>query len=45
MRMMDQEIVRGAIYVHTPVDGTPKQKRKFRFQQFNRALAWAEASN
>ena len=42
VRMIDQEIVRGEFYSHTPVDGTPEQKRKARRQQFLRALAWAE---
>ncbi len=42
VRMVDQEIVRQQFYAHTPVDGTPEQKRKARHMQFSRALAWAE---
>jgi hypothetical protein len=42
VRMIDQEIVRTEYYAHTPADGTPDQKRKARYMQFNRALAWAE---
>jgi hypothetical protein len=41
-RMVDQELVRVDYYAHTPVDGTPEQKRKSRHMQFTRALAWAE---
>ena len=42
VRMVDQEIVREQFYSHTPAEGTPKQKRQFRHQQFKRALGWAE---
>jgi hypothetical protein len=42
VRMVDQEIVRERFYSHTPVEGTPKQKRQLRFLQFKRALGWAE---
>ena len=42
VRMVDQAIVRAEFYIHTPVDGTPEQKRKARHMQFSRALAWAE---
>ena len=28
VRMIDQAIVRAEFYVHTPIDGTPEQKRK-----------------
>ena len=42
MRMVDQEIVREQFYRHTPVEGTSKQKRQLRFQQFKRALGRAE---
>ena len=42
VRMVDQEIVREQFYSHTPVEGTPKQKRQLRFLQFKRALGWAE---
>jgi hypothetical protein len=41
-RMVDQELVREQFYSRTPADGTPKQKRQFRFQQYKRALGWAE---
>ena len=43
VRMVAQRIVQNEFYMHTPVDGTPEQKRKLRYQQFTRALAWAEA--
>ena len=43
VRMVAQRIVQNEFYTHTPVDGTPEQKRKLRYQQFTRALAWAEA--
>ena len=42
VRMVDQKIVREEFFSHTPVDGTPEQKRKARHQQFTRALGWAE---
>jgi AAA domain len=42
VRMVAQRIVQNEFYMHTPVDGTPEQKRKIRHQQFSRALAWAE---
>jgi hypothetical protein len=42
VRMVDQEIVREQFYSHTPVEGSPKQKRQLRSLQFKRALAWAE---
>jgi AAA domain len=42
VRMVDQERVRKAFYASTPADGTPKQKRQFRYAQFKRALDWAE---
>ena len=42
VRMVDQERVRKAFYAGTPADGTPKQKRQFRYAQFKRALDWAE---
>ena len=42
VRMVDQERVREAFYASTPADGTPKQKRQFRYAQFKRALDWAE---
>jgi hypothetical protein len=42
MRMVDQERVRKAFYAGTAADGTPKQKRQFRYAQFRRALDWAE---
>jgi hypothetical protein len=38
LRMVDQERVRNAFYASTPADGTPKQKRQFRYAQFKRAL-------
>jgi hypothetical protein len=40
--MVDQELVRKDFYASTPADGTPKQKRQFRYAQFKRALDWAE---
>jgi hypothetical protein len=43
VRMIDQEIVREQFYRHTPAEGTPKQKRQLRFQQFKKALGLAEA--
>ena len=43
VRMVAQEILQNEFYMHTPVDVTPEQKRKLRYQQFTRALAWAEA--
>jgi hypothetical protein len=43
VRMVAQKIVQKEFYAHTPVDGTPEEKRKIRYQQFTRALAWAEA--
>jgi hypothetical protein len=42
VRMVDQELVRKEFYASTPADGTPKQKRQFRYAQFKRALDWAE---
>ena len=42
VRMIDQEIVREQFYRRTPAEGTPKQKRQLRFQQFKRALGRAE---
>ena len=42
VRMVDQEIVREQFYRHTPAEGTPKQKRQLRSQQFKRALGRAE---
>jgi hypothetical protein len=42
VRMIDQEVVRGEFYSHTPADGTPEQKGNFRRQKFFRALEWAE---
>ena len=42
VRMIDQEIVREEFYSHTPADGTPEQKGRFRRQKFLRALDWAE---
>jgi hypothetical protein len=42
VRMIDQEIVRGQFYLHTPAEGTPAQKGEFRRKQFNRAVDWAE---
>jgi hypothetical protein len=42
VRMVAQKVVQKEFYMHTPADGTPEQKRKIRYQQFNRALAWAE---
>ena len=42
VRMIDQEIVREQFYRGTPAEGTPKQKRQLRFQQFKRALGRAE---
>jgi len=42
VRMVDQELVRKGFYASTPADGTPKQKRQFRYAQFKRALDWAE---
>jgi hypothetical protein len=42
VRMVDQEVVRGEFYSHTPADGTPDQKGNFRRQKFLRALEWAE---
>ena len=42
VRMVAQKIVQKEFYSHTPVDGSPEQKRKVRHQQFSRALAWAE---
>jgi AAA domain len=42
VRMVDQERVREAFYASTPAEGTPKQKRQFRYTQFKRALDWAE---
>ena len=42
VRMVDQEIVRERFYSGTPAEGTPKQKRQLRFQQFKRALGRAE---
>ena len=42
VRMVDQERVRKAFYASTAADGTPKQKRQFRYAQFKRALDWAE---
>jgi hypothetical protein len=41
-RMIDQEIVRERFYAQTPAEGTPRQKRQFRYLQFKRALGWAE---
>jgi hypothetical protein len=40
--MVDQDTVRDRFYMHTPAEGSPKQKRQFKHQQFKRALAWAE---
>ena len=37
-----RSVVRKAFYASTPADGTPKQKRQFRYAQFKRALDWAE---
>src|SRR5262249_22814319 len=42
VRMIDQEIVRGAFYAGTPAEGTVAQKGEIRRKQFNRTLAWAE---
>ena len=42
VRMVDQELVRKDFYASTPAEGTPKQKRQFRYAQFKRALDWAE---
>jgi hypothetical protein len=42
VRMVDQELVRKEFYASTPAEGTPKQKRQFRYAQFKRALNWAE---
>jgi hypothetical protein len=42
VRMVDQELVRKEFYVSTLAEGTPKQKRQFRYAQFKRALDWAE---
>jgi hypothetical protein len=42
VRMVDQELVRKEFYASTPAEGTPKQKRQFRYAQFKRALDWAE---
>jgi hypothetical protein len=42
VRMVAQRIVQKEFYTHTPVDGSPEQKRKARHMQFSRALAWAE---
>jgi hypothetical protein len=42
VRMVDQELVRKDFYAGTPAEGTPKQKRQFRYVQFKRALDWAE---
>ncbi len=42
VRMVDQELVRKDFYAGTPAEGTPKQKRQFRYAQFKRALDWAE---
>ena len=42
VRMVDQELVRKGFYASTPAEGTPKQKRQFRYAQFKRALDWAE---
>jgi AAA domain len=41
-RMVDQELVRKDFYASTPAEGTPKQKRQFRYAQFKRAIDWAE---
>ena len=40
--MVDQGLVHEAFYACTPAEGTPKQKRQFRYAQFKRALDWAE---
>jgi hypothetical protein len=42
VRMVDQKLVRKTFYACTPVDGTPEQKGKLRWQKFSRALDWAE---
>ena len=34
VRMVDQEMVREQFYMHTPADGTPEQKGRFRRQRF-----------
>jgi AAA domain len=43
VRMVDKEIVRKRFFAGTSADGTPKQRRQFKFTQFKRALEWAEA--
>ncbi len=45
VRMVDQEIVREQFYSRTPAEGTPKQKRQLRFQQFKRALGLGRGSS
>jgi len=42
VRMVDQEIVRQQFYAHTPADGTPEQKGRFRRQMFLRTIDLAE---
>src|SRR5262249_1617767 len=41
-RMVVQELVRKEFNAAPPAEGTPKQKRQFRYAQFKRALDWAE---
>jgi hypothetical protein len=42
VRMVDKEIVREQFFAGTPADGTPTQKRQLKYQQFTRALGYAE---
>jgi len=42
VRMVDKEIVREWFFAGTPAEGTPQQKRQFKYLQFKRALNWAE---
>jgi len=42
VRMVDKETVRERFFAGTPADGTAMQKRQFKYQQFKRALDYAE---
>ena len=42
VRMVDKETVRERFFAGTPADGTSTQKRQFKYQQFKRALDYAE---
>jgi hypothetical protein len=42
VRMVDKEIVRERFFTGTAAEGTPTQKRQFKYQQFKRALGYAE---